>query len=122
MEHSQRIGLLGEVYAARFLRDAGYGILAANYASKSGEIDIVAEQNGVCVFVEVKSRDRTTLFAPADAVDAQKQERVRGTAAAFLAAEKTHGTEKLRTAIRFDIIEVLFSGKDYTINHVKNAF
>lgn len=116
MDHAQKTGLLGEVYAARFLRDNGYSILAANYQSKTGEIDIIAGENGVCVFVEVKARDKNTLFAPADAVDSQKQERVKSTAAAYLAAEK------VRAEVRFDIIEVLFSGEDYTVNHIKNAF
>lgn len=116
MEHSQKIGLLGEVYASRYLREKGYNILAANYTSKTGEIDIVAEKGGVCVFAEVKARADLALFSPAEAVDYAKQERLKSTAAAFLAAQK------ISAEIRFDIIEVLFSGKDYTINHLENAF
>lgn len=116
MNDAQRTGLLGEVYAARYLREQGYQVTAANYRVRAGEVDIVAELNGLYVFAEVKSRRQEAMFAPADAVDFAKGERVRSAAAAFLSAQK------IKTDTRFDIIEVIFDGDEHNINHIINAF
>ena len=55
---SKYTGAWGEVLAARYLRDRSYPILAANYRTRFGEIDIVSEENGILLFVEVKTRTR----------------------------------------------------------------
>lgn len=112
----RRTGLWGEIYAARYLRDNGYSILAANFRSKSGEIDIVAKTGDTICFVEVKTRKEGSFFDPAYAVDKAKEENVRSTAAAFLAAEK------IKSDFRFDIIEVVMSETQYKIRHTENAF
>ena len=56
LKHSKRpIGESGEALAARFLREAGLEIIAVNYWTKAGEIDIIAKEGETLVFVEVKT-------------------------------------------------------------------
>ena len=50
------VGILGEVSAARFYRDAGYTLLASNYRTRQGEIDLIVQGRGILVFTEVKTR------------------------------------------------------------------
>jgi len=116
MEESRRTGLLGEVLAARHLRDRGWRVTSANYRAGGGEVDIIAEKDGLCVFFEVKSRTGDALFAPATAVNYGKEERVKSAAAAFISAKK------INFPTRFDIIEVVFSGEEQKVNHIENAF
>ncbi len=113
-------GAAGEVLAARFLRDAEYTIVAANYRCRFGEIDIIAADEKYIAFVEVKTRSPRTLYTPREAVDTAKQSRIRKTAEAFL--------EKYSVGLqpRFDVIEVTATMaeplKALHIEHLKNAF
>ena len=63
-----RFGQWGERMAAVYLRDKGYEILARNFRTVRGELDIVAARDGTIVFVEVKSRRSERFVRPADAV------------------------------------------------------
>jgi len=112
----RKTGLLGEIYAARYLRNKGYSIIAANFRSRSGEIDIIADSGDTVCFVEVKTRKEGAFFDPAFAVDSAKEENVKSTAAAFISATKC------KKNIRFDIIEVVLCEKQYKIRHTENAF
>lgn len=116
--NSRLVGAYGEQLAARYLRINKYRILAANFCTRVGEIDIVAEKKNVICFIEVKTRKEGGMFSPADAVDFHKQENVRGSAAAFM------NKFKLESKMRFDIIEVILSDNDevVSINHIENAF
>lgn len=112
----RKTGLLGEIYAARYLRNKGYSIMAANFRSRSGEIDIIADSGDTVCFVEVKTRKEGAFFDPAFAVDSAKEENVKSTAAAFISATKC------KKNIRFDIVEVVLCEKQYKIRHSENAF
>ena len=117
---TKRIGDHGEAIAARYLQKNGYRILAKNFRSAHGEIDIVAECGDTLVFAEVKTRkDDAARFdaygLPCEAVGIEKQRHIVYTARVFLAE---HPTEKY---IRFDVIEV-FLAKDARINHIEGAF
>ena len=69
----QRLGKIGEQAAAKFLKRHGYKILAQNYRCKLGEIDIIAKDGLVLVFIEVKTRSGTRYGSPAAAVNIRKQ-------------------------------------------------
>lgn len=112
----RRTGMIGEIKAARYLRQKGYDIYAANYRTRSGEIDLIAEKDGMLAFVEVKTRRDGGFFSPAEAVDRKKEENVKSTAAAYLAASKTV------YKFRFDIIEVILCENQCKIRHTENAF
>ena len=59
---TQKIGLLGEDIACRYLEKHGFGVLERNYTRKWGEIDIIAVKNNVLYFVEVKSTKVPSSF------------------------------------------------------------
>ena len=106
-------GKQGEDAAARFLIRNGYDILTRNYAIRQGEVDIIAEQNGVVVFAEVKARSGDFML-PREAVDARKQRRIIVAAQHYLGA-----TGKSGHFCRFDVIEVYADGR---IEHIEDAF
>ncbi|MDQ3070346.1 MAG: YraN family protein [Acidobacteriota bacterium] len=80
------LGILGEELAAAHLRDRGYVILARRHRSRYGEIDIIADDAGCVVFVEVKLRT-TDLFGEAfEAIPSWKRRRIISLALDYLAS------------------------------------
>jgi putative endonuclease len=77
-------GAAGEDSAVRFLQQSGYEIIERNYYYQRGEIDIVAKDGAVLVFVEVKSRRSTYYGAPEESVTPKKQELLRRTAEGYV--------------------------------------
>ena len=115
--NKKTIGDFGEKQAQKYLRKNKYKIICTNYRQKYGEIDIIAEKDKYIVFVEVKTRGENSLYAPVYAVNKPKQAKLMKTAYIYL---KEYPTNK---NIRFDIIEIVYSGKKVkSINHIKNAF
>ncbi len=114
---SELIGVYGEHLAAKYLREEHYDIKSANFKTYTGEVDLIAEKNGVLCFIEVKTRQIGGMTSPADAVNAHKQKNVRSAASVYLnrwAKTQNH---------RFDIIEVFLEGEELEkINHIKNVF
>lgn len=114
------VGKLGEIEAARYLREKGFQILCANYHTRLGEIDIIASDRCYLVFVEVKTRCEDSLFLPREAVDKRKQLRIIKAAGQYLASNKT-GLQP-----RFDVVEVITAKSDgfyvKSLNHIVNAF
>lgn len=104
-------GRRGEDAAAEFLRRRGLEVLARNVRTAFGEIDLVALDGDVVVFVEVKARRRGGAL---EAVDARKQKRLSRLALVFLAKAGW-----LDRAARFDVVAV---GPDGACTHVANAF
>lgn len=118
LPNNLKIGLRGEQLAARYLRKNKYRIIAANYSTKLGETDIIAEKDNIICFIEVKTRSPGQMLAPSEAVDRRKQENLQTNAAAFLKAHKIPDNN-----FRFDIIEVILHDLfTADINHIKNAF
>ena len=107
------LGRVGEKKAAEFLKEKGYKILETNYKTYLGEIDIIAEDNGVVVFVEVKTRSNDGYGAPSEAVDKRKQDKYYKVATEYLVREK-----KQDSLCRFDVIEI----EKGEINHIFDAF
>ena len=111
------IGNFGEKQAQKYLQKNKYKVVATNYGTKFGEIDIVAEKDNYIVFVEVKTRGDSSRYAPVYAVNKSKQSKLMKTAYLYL---KEYPSNK---NIRFDIIEIIYSGnKVNSINHIENAF
>jgi hypothetical protein len=73
LPRGHRIGRSGESEAVAALEGAGFRILARNYRSPFGEVDIVAEEGNVLVFVEVKTRSSLGYGLPRDAITAAKR-------------------------------------------------
>ena len=117
METKAKLGPWGEALAAAFLRKRGYHIVATNYRSRYGEIDIIAENAEYLVFAEVKTRTGAMLDRPAAAVDARKQNRL------ILAAQYyLQHSPYADASIRFDVVEVTPAGDAWQIHCIPDAF
>ena len=112
----RKTGLIGEMRAAQYLRRKGYRILSANFRTKTGEIDIVAENDDFLCIIEVKTRRGEGMFLPSDAVDYKKEENVKSAAAAYISMTKNTKT------VRYDIIEIILTDEKYAVRHIENAF
>ncbi len=110
-------GQEGERLAARFLEEQGFCILDRNYRNRLGEIDIVAEDKGVIVFVEVRTLKASAGHPPEETIQWKKQQRISRTAQAYI----QHKRLEDRPA-RFDVIAVTFSGTRPTLRHIPDAF
>jgi putative endonuclease len=113
------IGELGEILAAKHLRQHGRRVLFRNYRGlHRGEVDIVARHGQILTFVEVKTRTSTAFGRPADAVNAEKQRLIQRGAQDWL---RQLGNPRL--SFRFDIAEViLIPGEVPYIHIIDNAF
>ena len=110
-------GNFGEELAERYLKRRWYRILERQYRCRFGEIDLIARKGGILCFVEVKTRSSVARGLPRDAVDQRKQQRLRKTAALYLAERG------LDCPVRFDVAEVyLEEGKAPRIEYLENAF
>ena len=99
------------------MENHGYKILEKNYRIRTAEIDIIAEKDSVIIFVEVKTRSNIRKGTPAEAVNLRKQKKIIEAASVFLQDENF-----CDCACRFDVIEIISTGKDFKINHIENAF
>ena len=113
------LGAYGERVATDWLRSRGCKVLARNFKGPHrGEVDIIARDKKLLLFVEVKTRRDDPRIRPLDAVDKTKQTLIERGANAWL---KRLGTRQLPW--RFDVIEVYAQdGKKPRVNHVRDAF
>lgn len=102
----------GEEAASRYLIDKGYEIIARNYYSGYGEIDIIAKHISTIIFVEVKLRKNSNYGAGYESVTASKRDKLIKTAEIYIAENGLDGTA------RFDVISIDFG----VIKHIENAF
>ncbi len=91
-KQSVAVGRQNEELAAAYLVNLGYKVLARNFRAAQGELDIVAEKNGMIYFVEVKARKRGSRVAAIEAVTADKQRRLLAAAEAWL--QKYRGADQ----------------------------
>ena len=91
LNDAQRFGRDSEAEAARYLRRSGYRIVARNYRTPFGEIDLVAYDGSVLAFIEVKARRNERFGAPQTAVTADKRRRLTRVALAYLAGMRPPG-------------------------------
>lgn len=103
MENRRRIGTVQEERAAAFLSGLGYRILERNFRCKRGEIDLIAEEDGVLVFLEVKYRKSGCCGSPAEAVTRSKQRTICRVADFY---RMLKGIPESRSC-RFDVVAIL---------------
>ena len=116
---NQKIGILGEQLAQKYLKDKGYNIVALNYKKFTGEIDIIAEKEKVISFVEVKTNSRHNFnFNPELRVNSFKMQNIVRTANLFI-MEK--GLQEVEWQI--DIIAITFDSRSQKadIKHFKRV-
>ena len=116
--HNKHLGRLGEDVAARYLVSRGYDILARNWTCPSGEADIIARDDDILVFTEVKTRSSTEKGQPSDAVDRRKRGKYLKIAEAFMQKYEAHDVQ-----VRFDVMSLVVTNDAHaTIRHYINAF
>ena len=103
--------------AEAFLRARGCTIVARNFRCRAGEVDLVALDGPVLVFVEVRSRRGTLVGTPLESVDGRKQARLARVARQFCAARGW-----LERDARFDVVGVRFDQDPPAIDYVPGAF
>jgi len=117
--HRQKLGEESEAVAARYLKKKGYRILEKNYRTGVGEVDLIAMDKKVVVFVEVKARRSFRFGDPKNAVTPAKQRKIAMTALSYLKK-----TGQMRSPARFDVVTVAWERDEDlpVIELVKNAF
>ena len=111
------LGRRGERAAEKYLRRNGYRIVKRNFRAAGAEIDLVAMDGDVLVFVEVKTRRSRDAGAPEEAVDERKQKQIRRAAEMFAMRYREDEIE-----MRFDIVAIDASGERLEIELLRNAF
>lgn len=112
--NKRKIGKMGEDMATAFLESKGVVILNRNYRNRFGEIDIIAKEGNILLFIEVKYRKDPRFGYPLEAVGVAKQEKIKKIASYYL--NESYSGEYMD--IRFDCIGIMES----KIEWIKGAF
>jgi len=116
--NKKNVGDKGEDIAVDFLLGKNLKIVERNYRYGHGEIDIIAKDNEILVFVEVKTRKNLEFGSPESAITRSKQGQIRKIAEAYLFEKNVRDTD-----CRIDIIAILLKQNlPPEINHIENAF
>ena len=120
MGRNNVVGAWGESLAAEYLKKKQYKLVAMNYTTRYGEIDVIVCNRAYLVFVEVKLRKSDRFARAAEHVDYHKQNRLRTTAELYLSENPT------RLQPRFDVVEIYAPDGTQTqspkIIHLEDAF
>src|SRR5919204_7034748 len=126
LDSRRALGELGERMASQHLVRAGYTILATNFRTRYGELDLVAVDSRCLVFCEVKTRIAGTRRGPAgplDAIGPRKRAQVRAMAREWLISSAASARPR-PPELRFDAIGILLSrsGRLVSLDHLEDAF
>ena len=115
MSHNQHIGKWGEDKAADHLNHCGYKIIARNVRTPYGEIDIIAKQSDITIFVEVKTRTSNKMGLPEESITPRKREHM-------LAAADHYAAENEIDHWQIDVIAIEGKpGSEPKITYFENA-
>jgi putative endonuclease len=113
------LGRRGEDVAHRFLQRKGYYIIARNHRTKTGsaEVDLIAMDGDIVVFVEVKTRTSAEHGAPERAIDEAKRRKIVSGADHYL----RHSNDLKNPPVRFDVVTVVLT-PELLVEHIEDAF
>lgn len=115
MKHNQTVGHWGEETAAAYLRQRGYEVIARNTRTPYGEIDIIATQGDITIFIEVKTLASSKNFFPEQNVTARKREHM-------LACAEHYAAENAIDHWQIDVVAIEGKqGREPKITHFENA-
>lgn len=119
ISRTRSLGRRGEIEAERMLLRKGLHIVGRSYSDHQGEIDLIAVDDNVLVFVEVKTRTSDIAGQPLEAVDETKQRRISQAAISFC---KQHDLSDCQC--RFDVVSVVWPESTRTpqLLHITYAF
>lgn len=95
----RRVGTEQETRVQEYLQSQGYEIVARNFYTKHGEIDLIAKKDGYLIFIEVKYRADERFGAPEEAVDFRKQKKIIAAAQYYMYKNRI----PFDTPCRFDV-------------------
>jgi putative endonuclease len=104
--------------ACAFLEKGGMRVVERNFRARGGEIDIVAREGDILVFVEVRYRNEEEFGAPEETVGLPKRRRIASAAREYLSRIPLSSWAEAR----FDVVAVVGSGPDAAIRHYPGAF
>ncbi len=117
-EERKSLGKKGEDLAASYLKkNQGYKILHRNYRCVFGEIDIIAKDQDVLSFVEVKTSSSAAFGLPQERVNKRKQHQLSKVALEFIGRHKAHHMKA-----RFDVVAVYLNPQEERMELIKDAF
>lgn len=117
LKSNTEIGRQGEEIAVEFLRKRGFEILETNWRYHHLEVDIIAKDGDMLVFVEVKTRATSYFGYPEEAVSPQKIRRLLNASEAYILEKDYNGDS------RFDLISIILpSGKPPELEYFEDAF
>ena len=112
------LGQRGEDYAAQYLINQGYAIVARNWHCRWGEIDLVTEKDGKLIFVEVRTRRGDRLGTPEESITPAKRARLIAAAQTYL---DEHGQTDRDWCIDVVAIEIGSRGEVQRCTLIENA-
>lgn len=119
MRNNRNTGNAAEELAAKWIEKyKGYAVLERNYRCPAGEVDIIAADGDITVFIEVKYRSTKASGYPSEAVTSAKQDRIIKSAMAYISQKQ----EGAGGGIRFDVAEILSKDGRKYIRYIENAF
>ncbi len=116
MQTTRTLGISGEQAVAEWLKNKNFKIVAQNYRTRQGEVDLIAQKDEFLVFVEVKTRN-TAYFPISNVITFSKQQKIIKAAKYFIL--KNNIIDKV---CRFDVAIVTTDPKGYNIEYIENAF
>jgi putative endonuclease len=117
MDARQELGKRGEDLACAELEKLGYVVMDRRFRTRRGELDIVARDGNVLVFVEVRARSGSRYGTPFESVTWQKRQRLSHMAASYLSIKRV-----TTMACRFDVVSIVEERGTHTIELVRGAF
>lgn len=115
--HRKRIGNEGESLVVDYLKKNGFSIVACNYQTRKGEIDIIAQKDSLIAFVEVKHRLKS-YFNLSEVITPSKQRKIIQTAATYRTEKRLFGD----FIFRFDVALIEQHGQEKNITYISDAF
>jgi putative endonuclease len=119
MNNRKLLGNKGEERVVVYLEQQNVTILEKNFTCRYGEIDIIAQKNGLIAFIEVKTRTHK-LFPLSQIITPTKQQKIIRSAHYFLVKYFSGSADTMRH--RFDIAMVTYENGQEEINYIPNAF
>lgn len=116
--NKRQTGTRMEEVAARWLVSRGYRILARQYRTPYGEVDLIVLEGQTLVFTEVKYRGSDRCGSPAEAVNWQKQRHLIRSGLWYCQKEQISPDRP----VRFDVIELIRRDGQLQIRQIQNAF